>query len=390
MKTIRLLLLSVIVTSTSYAQFIGQANLTLVDSARSNRNVPIELYYPATSAGINTPPASGTFALITIGHGFVMGIDAYKHFADTLVPQGYAIALVNTETSFSPSHATFGADLLFVNNHLKTKSQNDGAFILYQKLSSFSAIGGHSMGGGATMLAAATAQPGEITTIFGLAAAETTPSAINACTQIQIPAIIFAGSADGVTPNNEHQIPMYDSLASTCKYYVEVIGGAHCYFAKPNAACDFGESVSSTGITVTRGEQQQIMFKYLKPWLSYHLNGNSAAITNIYNSLTADAEVSFVRSCGTLSVSEVEGKDELNFKWKMMDHKLYIDLSEVDYKNAVTIEILNTLGELVNKITLKPTDPKQTVIDLSSWPKSLYILSVKVGKQTNCSKFALP
>lgn len=372
------------------AQFIGQSNIVLVDSSRSNRNVPVEIYYPATSSGTNTPPGSGTFPLFTIGHGFVMGIDAYEHMVDTLVPQGYTIVLVNTETSFSPNHATFGADLLFVNNYLKQQSQNNSSFILYQKLSNLSAIGGHSMGGGATMLAAAAAAPGEVTTIIGLAAAETTPSAINACTTIQIPALIFSGTADGVTPPVEHQIPMYDSLQSICKYHIQVIGGGHCLFAKPNVACDFGESVSSTGITVTRADQHRIMFKYLKLWLDYHLMGNTSALTQLNNSLAGDSEVSFVRSCGSLSGVEHEGKNEINFRWKIQDNKLYVDLSEVQLKTNAIIEITSVSGTQLNKTVVKPNDSKLLTIDLTGYAKNLYILSLKVGKQINSSKFALP
>jgi len=52
--------------------------VTFVDSSRSNRQINTEIYYPAKSAGNNTPIATGVFPLITFGHGFVMAVSAEK------------------------------------------------------------------------------------------------------------------------------------------------------------------------------------------------------------------------------------------------------------------------------------------------------------------------
>ncbi|MCX6196442.1 MAG: T9SS type A sorting domain-containing protein, partial [Flavobacteriia bacterium] len=131
------------------------------------------------------------------------------------------------------------------------------------------AIIGHSMGGGASFLAAVN-NP-NIETVIGLAPAETNPSAIAAASNVSVPALIFSGSADGVTPPAEHHFPIYNGLTSSCKSFVSISGGAHCYYANTDFNCDFGESVSSPSISITRAAQQTAMFGLLDPWLDFKL-----------------------------------------------------------------------------------------------------------------------
>jgi hypothetical protein len=128
---------------------------------------------------------------------------------------------------------------------------------------------GHSMGGGASFLAAN--NNGNIHALIGLAPAETTPSAIAVSPNVLVPSIIFSGSSDGVTPPSQHHIPLFDGITSSCKSFVSITGGGHCYFANTNFNCDFGESSSSTGISISRTEQQTTTFAVLDPWIDYML-----------------------------------------------------------------------------------------------------------------------
>jgi hypothetical protein len=85
--------------------------------------------------------------------------------------------------------------------------------------------------------------------------------------------LIFSGSSDGVTPPADHHIPIYQGLTSTCKSFVSITGGAHCYYANTNFNCDFGESTSSQNVSITRTEQQTAMYSVLDPWLDFKLKG---------------------------------------------------------------------------------------------------------------------
>jgi hypothetical protein len=113
------------------------------------------------------------------------------------------------------------------------------------------------------------------------------------CGNINVPALIFSGSNDGVTPPIDNHLPMYQGLASSCKSYVSITGGAHCFFANSNFNCDFGESTSSQGISITRAQQQQKTFEILDPWLNYVLNTDCYAL--------ADFQASLINTAGTVN-----------------------------------------------------------------------------------------
>jgi pimeloyl-ACP methyl ester carboxylesterase len=289
-----------------FAQFsIGTAQLTYVDASRNNRSIPAQVYYPANTAGQNATPASGSFPLVVVGHGFAMGIDAYLHFKDVLVPQGYIVALCNTETSLSPSHQDFGYDLLFLTNSMNGSSQNEPSFILYQHMNGKAAVVGHSMGGGAGVLASSFASPGEITCYIGLAPAETNLSAIAAAASVAIPSLIFSGQGDNVTPQANHQIPIYNNLNQSCASLVTVLGGGHCYFALANAACDFGETFSNSNISITRAAQQDVMFDIMIPFLEYELKSSTSSLAAFKDSLLTSPRISVQqKNCESLSISD--------------------------------------------------------------------------------------
>lgn len=291
-------LLTLLITTETFAQpfAIGRNVATWVDASRSNRNVAVEVYYPAVSAGNNTPVASGEFPVMVIGHGFSMGVDAYYNFRDFYVPKGYIVVLVNTETGLSPNHATFGADLNFSVNRMQDLN-NDQASIYFGKVKNKTALMGHSMGGGCSFIAAGTGNP-NITTLLGFAPAETSTSAIAAAANITIPALMFYGNKDAVTPPQNHVIPMYNNLQSSCKAMVTIVDGAHCRFANTNTACNFGEGTSCIACTfVSNAVQQQRTFSIMEPWLNFYLKEDCTAWTAFENSLNNTTGTTHVRDC---------------------------------------------------------------------------------------------
>lgn len=287
-----------------FAQYaIGHTTITFNDAGRTGgfgsgggagRQIQSEIYYPAVTAGNNTAVVNGSFPVIVFGHGFVMSWDAYQNIWEELVPEGYILVFPRTEGGFSPVHNEFALDLALCVNKMQALNSNSSS-LFFNHVSSKSALMGHSMGGGASILAAA--NNSTIETVIGLAPAETTPSAITAAVQVTVPALIFSGSADGVTPPNDHHIPIYNSLSSLCKYFISITGGAHCYFANSNFNCDFGEGVSSTGISISRAQQHAILFEYILPWLDYKLKNNCTAAATFTNSLNADTDITFQEDC---------------------------------------------------------------------------------------------
>jgi dienelactone hydrolase len=281
MKIIFLLFFSIGILNV-FAQYqVGHTTITFNDPARTGgfgsgggagRQIQTEIYYPATSTGDNVAVASGQFPVITFGHGFAMSWDAYTNIWQHYVARGFILAFPRTEGGLipGPSHGDFGTDLKQVSDKMLALNSN-GSSIFNGKILQKAAIMGHSMGGGASFLAASNNM--NIETVIGLAPAETNPSAIAATANVSVSALVFSGSADGVTPPADHHIPIYDGLTGTCKSFVSITGGAHCYYANSNFNCDFGESTSSANISITRAEQQTATYSVLDPWLDFKLKG---------------------------------------------------------------------------------------------------------------------
>ena len=304
----------------SFSQFnIGHTTITFNDPSRTGgygsgggagRQIQTEIYYPAATTGDNTAISSGNFPIIVFGHGFAMAWDAYQNIWEHYVSLGYVMAFPRTEGSLIPSpvHADFGLDLKLVEQRMQAENSLSTS-IFYQHLSANSAIMGHSMGGGATLLAAQ--NNSSIKTIVGLAPAETDPSAIAAAANVTVPAVIYSGSSDGVTPPADHHIPIYNGLSSDCKTFVSIIGGAHCYFANSNFNCDFGEATSSSGISISRSEQQTRTFASLDSWFDYILKGNNASLGAFLNALdqAPSSQIIPQTTCSVAQINEAVPND---------------------------------------------------------------------------------
>jgi hypothetical protein len=305
--------LFLLLTSHTFGQLaIGHTTLTFNDPSRSGgygsgggpgRQIQTEVYYPATVTGTSTPVANGEFPIIVFGHGFAMTWDAYSNMWEHYVPRGYIMAFVRTESSLfpSPSHGDFGLDLILVAQKMLDLQTTNTLFLnhIYPKVG----IMGHSMGGGASFLAASNNT--NIHALIGLAPAETNPSAIAVAPNVQVPSIVFSGSSDGVTPPSQHHIPMYDGITSTCKSFVNIIGGAHCYFANSNFNCDFGESTSSTGISISRLEQQNTTYAILDPWLDFNLKDMCAGYESFQLELANSQGTSTQTTCPTIPMVNI-------------------------------------------------------------------------------------
>lgn len=276
----------IISTAQTMAQTYSTGNFqhTFIDPDRDNRPILTEIYYPV---GTNKDDiAEGEFPVLIFGHGFVMVWSAYENLWEHFVPNGFVMAFPRTESGFSPNHLNFGLDIAFLAQAIQEMGA-DPESVLHGGLNGKTAVMGHSMGGGASVLAAA--QNGFIHALLPLAPAETSPSAIAAAASVTVPSLVFAASSDDVTPENVHQIPIYEALASESKSYVSITGGGHCYFANFNFNCYIGELGSSGNITINREEQQQIVNDFATPWLNYFLKNDCEAWLLFQDSI-ADSE----------------------------------------------------------------------------------------------------
>lgn len=275
---------------------VGRTSINLQDASR-NRTIPVQLYYSALNPGNNAPWVAGTFPLVILGHGFSMSYSSYENISTFFVPMGYVFAMIDTENGLiGVSHGDFASDIVYVKANLN----------LPQTLGEPIAYLGHSMGGGAAFLAAAQAPP---SLLVGLAPAETNPSAIAAAPGISIPSFVFSGSGDAVTPPESNHIPMYDACVSECKGFISILGGAHCYFAQSNFFCDFGETTAGSNISISRSEQQDVMFDLLDPLFDAFLRGNAGAFESFSDSLALSSRVSGFTTCDATILGDYTRND---------------------------------------------------------------------------------
>ncbi len=306
-----LVLISLFINKINAQYSIGHTTINFIDSSRNNRVIQTEVYYPALTNGEDIPCANDSFPSVVFGHGFVMAWRAYQNIWEEIVPRGYIMLFPRTEGNLiSTNHQQFGWDLQFLVKAIHKENLNSQS-IFYNHVKDATALMGHSMGGGASFLAAdslCSSNNKYLKTLIGLAPAESTTngvSSISSATRVNIPSVIFSGSQDGVTPPQDHHIPMYDSLNSNCKTFINIIGGAHCYFANPNFNCDFGESTSSSGISITRAQQHAVLFDFVNPWLDYTLKEDCSKFDVFNDSLNSSLRVTYMQECYSHQIPQI-------------------------------------------------------------------------------------
>lgn len=374
MKTLFTLLLLSLLSAYASAHNIGHISTTYTDAARAGRSIPCEIYYPATSTGESTPWASGVFPYVIMGHGFVMSPSNYLYLADSLAANGFIVVLPSTEISISPSHAAFAADLLFLRTQLLLEGATSTS-TFYNKVASKSAVMGHSMGGGASFLAAQGSSG--FTTMVNFAAAETTPSATAAAALVDIPALIFVGESDCVVPTATTQA-MYDALPAGCKYFITIDGGSHCKFSDNVAPCTLGEfSCTSAASMVT---QHAVLSMYLLPYLKYYLYDSAVDYDLFQTRLSAHVGISTIMDA-TACVPPV-GIVDYNSDPKYIQHidADYIYLQE-NLQNT-RIEIYSIDGSIV-----RSSVQRDCLIPVGDLAIGTYILCIKSSEKTAVIKF---
>ena len=241
-----------VICTPSYA--VGTRTASYIDAARMNRPVSVLLRYPAVPpGGADAPALSGCptqAPVFSFGHGFTISNSGYDYLAIPLAAQGYIMVLPGTESGLSPSHSAFAADLQFAARAVHSDPFFAGA------VGSNRIYGGHSMGGGAAFLAAASDRNAH--GLFVLAPAQTNPSAIAAAANVRASTAIVLGSRDCVTPRATNGQAMFDalSLSLPLKYVVEIPGASHCQFATGSVSCAIAEQSCGGAAAITAASQQ--------------------------------------------------------------------------------------------------------------------------------------
>jgi len=222
------------------------------------------LFYPATGSGAGaTYNGSGApYPAITFGHGWITPVTRYQGTLEHLASAGYFVIASESYGGLFPDHSAFADDLRWCLTYLQNQNANPASWLYQQVDTANFGASGHSMGGGASILA--TQRDARIRALANMAAAETNPSAVAAIAAVRVPVCLIAGDEDSIAPPASHTIPMYDSAAAPRRLPL-LDGGWHCGFLDSNIlGCDSGSLPRSTQLALTRALLTRFFDLYLK------------------------------------------------------------------------------------------------------------------------------
>ena len=343
---------------------IGSRTITYNDPARNNRAITTEVYYPAASAGSNVPVSAGEFPVVVFGHGFTMAVGAFQNWREFLVPLGYIVAFPTTEGGPAPNHGNFGGDIAFLAQKIQADNSNASS-PFFNHVRQSAALMGHSMGGGASFLGSSNNT--NIKCVVGLASAETNPLASAAAADVTVPALILHGNSDNVTPEAEHALLIFQGLQNSCRNYVRILNGSHCYFANTNFFCDFGETSVGGAGSLPRTEQQAISYAVVEPWLRYFLWDDCSAFADFTNEISTNSGLgSNISSCPNDAPVIADNNGTLestvapNYQWYLDGQPLNGEVQQQHtYTQTGTYQVgvvnVGTCEVLSNEIIISPT-----------------------------------
>jgi dienelactone hydrolase len=220
------------------------------------------LFYPALAAGQNTAinPAGGPYPAVSFGHGFFQPVSVYQSTLLHLASHGYLVIATDSEGGLFPSHSNFARDLRVSLTFLEEQNALPGSFLQGLVNTAEFGLSGHSMGGGAGILAAVDPR---VDAVAPLAAADTNPSSIAASSNFFIPVRHIVGSADSIVPPTT-TIQMFNNSARA-KQFVSLLGGFHCGFVDSQGfGCDSGSMTRADQLRYTRRLLVEFFNLYLK------------------------------------------------------------------------------------------------------------------------------
>lgn len=201
--------------------------------------------------------APGSCPVVGFGNGYAHTASRYLTVLTDLAARGYVVVAPDGETGLWPSHGRLAEDLwgsiqwaratVPAANHERC------------------GVAGHSMGGGAALLAAV--RHPQIHTVATFAAAETRPSAITAVRELTADALFVVGSQDRLVPPSRTR-RLYAAKPPP-RTFATIAGGYHCGFVDSSPYRGFGCDSGS----ISREEQLAVMRSLLGDWLDQHLLG---------------------------------------------------------------------------------------------------------------------
>jgi triacylglycerol lipase len=183
---------------------------------------------------IHYPRTGGPYGVVSLSPGFTEDASAIQYWGPYLASQGFVVITINTTSGLANPEQRSAEQLQALDYVI---SQRNTAPLAGKVDPNRKAVGGHSMGGGASLISANTDH--SIDAVLPLA-----PWNLYQLTGVTSPTLLLACQSDVIAPVATNASPLYDAIpASTEKMYVSVAGGDHFCVNSPAAG---GEEIGQT------------------------------------------------------------------------------------------------------------------------------------------------
>ncbi len=199
----------------------------------------------------------GGYPVVGFAHGLATPAGRYASTLAAMAARGYVVIAPNTQTGLVSSQGQLAADLWLSIRWAQSAEPHAHPTL--------DAVTGHSMGGGAALVAAD--RYPAIDSVATLGAASTAPSSLPASAGITAPALYVVGTHDLIVPA-ARTWGMFASKPAPA-HWSAITGGWHCGFLDSPAAfglgCDRGP--------LSRAAQLDVTATLLGDWLDHTLRG---------------------------------------------------------------------------------------------------------------------
>jgi len=219
---------------------------------------------------------------IVFGHAYLQPPEVYAATLEALASYGHIVIAPQSGSDLFPDHEQLAEDMSHCLTFLEEQTgREDSPWHQQIDVNRFGLLG-HSMGGGAAILVAAS--DARVKAVATLAAAETTPSAIEAASRTRTPKLFLFGSEDRIAPPDRHALAIYEAAAPP-RLAIVIEGGSHCGFLdSPALLCDDGQ--------ISRTAQLAFTWERLTAFFDLYLRDTPEARQRLVGS-PADEDPSF-------------------------------------------------------------------------------------------------
>ena len=354
----------------------------------TGRDIGTEVFYPAVSNGSLAALASGQFPVVVFGHGFVMTYDNYDNIYNKLASEGFIVALPRTEGSFSPSHLDFGKDIAFLSEAVKslnTAVSPSLITVFNNKISPKSALGGHSMGGGCSLVGAQSNT--SITCVFNMAAALSNTGGISSqagASQVNVPALYLSAQRDCVVDTTV-QTNHYINTASAKKFQVILKDMTHCDFGNgASALCVLGQNSSGCPNNTANNNLFNRYMNYLLPFLKNQLKDDCSEGVRFMDSISTASSLRSGRKI-TGSIACVTGIDDFESGKHISVYPvpsqgdLYFEMNTPGLRIS-EVRIHDITGQLVKQVVPEKSGYLTYKIEGMDLKNGIYLMLVKTSQ----------